>query len=512
MKVLGGLIVLLALPAMVSAADRPNIIVIITDDLGFGDVGCYGSTAIPTPHIDRMCAEGLKMTRCYATASTCTPTRYSMLTGEYAFRQPPRRTSILDGDAPLAIAETQTTVPSVLRAAGYSTHLVGKWHLGIGDGQKPVDFNGYVGPGPLEVGFDHAFYIPATVDRVPCVFIEDHAVHNLDPSDPLEISYKTPIRDEPIARERPDLLKYKGDDQHSDTIINGIGRIGYMKGGKSARWIDEDITDVLVERARATIEAEHDRPFFLLLGTHDPHKPHLPHPRFADKSACGRRGDSIVQTDWLVGQIMQSLKEQGLDDNTLVFFTSDNGPAIHDGYFDGAFDTLGDHKPAGPFRGVKYTVYEGGCRVPGIVRWPGRLEPSETDALFALIDLGPTLATIAGVDSLPSGGFPDAVDQAAVLLGERRDSIRKSLVLQGLGQARAIVSERWKYMPATHAGKPRQKFESPAVEMRFADLPIYEHSLFDIAAEPYESKNVIEEHADVANQLKEELQRVIGQN
>ena len=365
---------------------KPNIVLIITDDLGWGDVGCYGATAIQTPNIDRLAGEGLLFTNGYAPSSTCTPTRYAIMTGEYGWRQSVRKTGILDGDAPLAIEPGSFTLPAMLKQAGYKTALIGKWHLGLGDGQKAVDFNGKIAPGPLEVGFDQAFFIPATVDRVPCVFIENHHVANLDPADPIRISYQGPIADEPAGREHPEMLKYPADKQHSDVVINGISRIGYMTGGQTARWVDEDITDTLVDKAVTFIKQNKEKPFFLYLGTHDPHVPHMPNPRFRGKSESGIRGDSIVQIDWLVGQVMDTLERLDIEDNTLVIFTSDNGPVLFDGYFDGSVESVGDHEPAGGLHGWKYLVYEGGTRVPLIARWPGKIQPDSSDQMFCLVD------------------------------------------------------------------------------------------------------------------------------
>ena len=232
----------------------PNIVIILADDLGYGDPGCYGGSAIPTPNIDRLAASGLRFTQGYAPASTCTPSRYALLSGEYAWRQPAKKTSILAGDEPLALDPGRPTLASFLQGKGYATGLIGKWHLGLGDGSAPVDFNGEIRPGPLEVGFDRAFFIPATVDRVPCVFIENHRVAGLVNGDPISVSYTKRLDQEPVGYEHPELLKYPADRQHADIIINGISRIGSMAGGRAARWVDEDIADLLARHTNAFIE------------------------------------------------------------------------------------------------------------------------------------------------------------------------------------------------------------------------------------------------------------------
>jgi arylsulfatase A-like enzyme len=505
------LLVLYLLAAQSSA--RPNIVLIVTDDLGYGDLGCYGATQIPTPNIDRIAAEGILFTRSYAPASTCTPTRYAIMTGEYSFRQKSRSTTILDGDAPLSIDVGRSTLPEVLRRAGYETALVGKWHLGIGDGKAPVDFNGRIAPGPLEVGFDHAFYIPATVDRVPCVFIEDHSVRKFEPSDPIHISYSQRVGNDLIASEHPERLKYPADQQHSGTIVNGISRIGYMAGGENARWTDEDIADVLANECKVFIERTRSRPFFLLLGTHDPHVPHAPNARFAGKSKCGSRGDSIVQLDWLVGSVMQSIRRSNLDDSTLVIVTSDNGPTVFDGYFDGSVEALGDHHPAGKLHGGKYLAFEGGCRIPLLVRWPGTVKPGTSDQMISLVDLLPSLAKIAGVEKLPTDLGSDSLDVSSALLDSTALSPRDHVVLQGVLNTLAIVRNGWKLI---------QKSSGPSMgdagaganplDHRFHEAYVESDLLFNLLDDPGETMNVIDRYPAKASELEALLQSIVNPN
>jgi hypothetical protein len=280
-------------PAGAGASPRPNIVVIYADDLGYGDVSCYGASGVRTPHIDRLASRGRRFLNAHAPAATCTPSRYALLTGEYAWRR--KGTSILPGDAALIIDPGRATLPSMLRAAGYETAAIGKWHLGLGKGSP--DWNGEIAPGPLDVGFDYSFLIPATGDRVPCVFVEDGRVVGLDPTDPISVSYGAPVGSEPTGRERPDLLKVRPSHGHDQTIVNGISRIGYMSGGRSARWVDEEIADTITAKAVSFIERRRDRPFFLYFATHDIHVPRVPHPRFAGKSGMGPRGDAILELD-----------------------------------------------------------------------------------------------------------------------------------------------------------------------------------------------------------------------
>lgn len=497
------------LPGLASAADRPpNIVIIITDDLGYGDTGCYGGTGAPTPQIDRLAAHGLRFTKGYAPSATCTPSRYSMLTGEYAWRQPPKQTSILDGDAPLAITPGTFTLPSMLKQAGYTTGLIGKWHLGMGDGQTPIDFNGKVAPGPLKIGFDSAFYIPATVDRVPCVFIDNHRVHNLTSTDPIQVSYISRIGTVPVGHEHPELLKYGADRQHADTIMNGISRIGHMSGGKSAHWVDEDIADTLTTRAVDFIANNKAKPFFLCLGTHDPHVPRAPAARFRGKSTTGIRGDSIVQIDWMVGEVMAALEKNGLTHNTLVLFTSDNGPVLFDGYYDGATETIGTHKPAGELRGSKYLRFEGGTRVPFIAHWPGHVPAgATTDQFFSLVDILATTAALTG-QTIPAKAAPDSLNLLDVILGKTPAQPRDNVVEHGIGNVLAIRVGDWKYLPenansATGIGRGADPRDT-----RFAEAVTPEALLFNLATDPGETINLAKKEPAKMAELAARLESI----
>jgi arylsulfatase A-like enzyme len=489
-------------------ATPPNLVVIIADDLGYGDLGCYGGKAIATPNLDRLAREGLRFTHAYAPSATCTPSRYALLTGEYPWRQPPKKTSILDGDAPLALDPSRPTLASFLHAQGYATGLIGKWHLGLGDGVTPVDFNGQIGPGPLEVGFGEAFFIPATVDRVPCVFIEGHRVSRLDPADPIEVSYLKRIGPDPVGHEHPELLKYPADRQHADTIVNGISRIGHMSGGQTARWVDEDIADVLARRAVDFISRHAATPFFLNLGLHDPHVPRMPHPRFRGKSRAGIRGDAILQIDWVVGEVLAALASRGLARNTLVLFTSDNGPVLFDGYHDGAAEANGSHQPAGGLRGWKYLRYEGGTRIPLIARWPGRVPAGQTTAaMFSLHDLFATTASLLD-RPLPPGAGTDGLDLSAVLQGRTPARPRTNIVQHGIGNVLALRSGDWKYIPPnadTASGIGRG---ADPRDQRFAEAAVTEPLLFNLKSDPAEKTNVAARHPAKLAELKSLLESI----
>jgi arylsulfatase A-like enzyme len=392
----------------------PNIIILYADDLGYGDLASYGARGIPTPAMDRLAREGVRFTDAHATAATCTPSRYSLLTGEYGFRS---RAEILPGDAPALIRPDKFTMADMLKGQGYTTGVVGKWHLGLGDGK--VDWNALVTPGPREIGFDYSFLLPSTMDRVPTVYLENQRVVGLDPADPLSVSYQGKIGDRPTGTENPELRRYGADRQHSDTIINGVSRIGYMKGGKAAEWVDEDLHEVVTGKAVDFIRANRDKPFFLFFPLHDPHVPRMPGKRFQGATTMGPRGDSIVQMDWMTGQVIAELERLGLADNTLVIFSSDNGPVLNDGYEDGAAEMLGDHTPAGPLRGGKYSAFEAGARVPTFAWWPGRIKPGVSDALLTQVDLFASLAALAGAP-LAGDVAIDSQNQLPAWLGQSR--------------------------------------------------------------------------------------------
>ena len=475
---------------------RPNIIFIFSDDLGIGDLSCYGATRVATPHIDRLAAQGQRFTNAYATSATSTPSRFGLLTGMYPWRLP--NTQIAPGNSELIIDPECHTLADAMHDAGYVTGAVGKWHLGLG----PVggtDFNVEIRPDARDIGFDYEYLIPATVDRVPCVFVENGRVVGLDPSDPITVNYDHKVGDLPTGSENPELLKLRPSHGHDNTIVNGISRIGWMTGGRSALWVDEGIADTIALKATQFIARHKDEPFFLYMGTNDVHVPRVPHPRFAGKSGLGTRGDVILQLDWTIGEVMRTLDSLGIADNTLLVFTSDNGPAIHDGYQDEAAMRLGGHTPSGIYRGGKYSLYEAGTRVPFIVRWPSCVKPGEQSAVFSQIDVYRSLAALTGV-ALPEGAAPDSRNHLPELLGMGH-SDREYVIEQNRQNTLAIRCGEWKYLEPSD----RQSYEyRKSVELGNSPRP----QLFCISKDPCERHDVAEQYPEIVEELATKLNAV----
>ncbi len=480
---------------LAAVARQPNVVIIYADDIGYGDFSCYGG-AVKTPNVDSLAASGLRFTSGYASSATCTPSRYSLLTGEYAWRK--KGTGILPGDAALIIEPGRPTLPSLLRQAGYHTGAVGKWHLGLGPAGRSLDWNGEIKPGPLEIGFDYCYIMAATGDRVPCVYVENHKVVNLDPADPIQVSYDRPFPGEPTGITQRDSLKMDWSHGHNQAVVNDIGRIGFMKGGAAARWRDEDMADRFTGEALAFIEREKARPFLLYFATHDAHVPHVPHARFAGKSGRGPRGDALVQFDWSVGEVIKKLDALGLAKDTLLMVTSDNGPVLDDGYKDQANELLGNHKPAGPLRGGKYSMFEGGTRIPMIIRWPGRVKPGLSDAIVSQVDFSATFAALAG-QAVRAGALPDSENVLRALLGESPQG-REEVVEHANGLA--LRQGQWKFIPPgqTREGLgPWKQTKIPAPGW-----------LFNLASDPGEQGNVAGEFPDRVRAMSDRLAAIRG--
>ena len=398
------------------APQKPNVIVILADDLGYGDLKCYGAKNVETPHVDKLASEGIRFTNAHTVAATSTPSRYSLLTGEYAWRRPD--TDIAAGDVKMIIRPEQYTMADMFKSAGYATAAIGKWHLGLGDKTGGQDWNAPLPATLGDLGFDYHYIMAATADRVPCVFIENGKVANYDPSDPIEVSYTKNFPGEPTGKDNPELLyNLHPSNGHDMSIVNGISRIGFMKGGGKALWKDENIADSITVHAIDFIKQHKDEPFFMYFATNDVHVPRFPHDRFRGKNPMGLRGDAIAQFDWTVGQLMETLDQLGLTENTLIILSSDNGPVVDDGYKDKAEELLNGHTPSGPWRGNKYSAFEGGTAVPVIVRWPQKIKKTgDSDVLMSQIDWLASLGALINA-RLPKGSAPDSYDRLGNLIG-----------------------------------------------------------------------------------------------
>ena len=488
------------LPVCMIAAEKPNIIVIIADDLGYGDVSCYGATAVRTPAIDQLAQEGVRFTSGYCSASTCTPTRYSLITGNYAFRQ--KGTGIAPPNGPAIIKPGTETLPAILKRAGYATAAIGKWHLGLGD--PAPNWNGELKPGPLDIGFDHCFLLPTTNDRVPQVFVEDRRVKNLDPADPLWVGDKKPSEDHPTGMTHRAMLKLDWSHGHNQTIHNGISRIGFYTGGAKARFRDEDLADAWVQASNQWIEANQHRPFFLYFASQDIHVPRIAHERFQGQSTLGPRGDCILQLDWCVSELMKTLDRHGLAENTLIVFCSDNGPVLDDGYKDDAVEKLGNHKPARPIRGGKYSVWEGGTRTPFITRWKGRIAPGVSDEIVCTIDLAASMSALTG--QTPSAdGCVDSWNVLNALLGMPGAKGRSSLLQQDNGSGNyGLRAGPWKLVRLEKRGKPQA-----VVSQDDPPLPMAQHTLYNLDNDPGERTDVSAAHPEVLRRLISQLDSLI---
>lgn len=482
--------------ACAQSVEKPNIIIIYADDLGYGDVSCYGATQLSTPNIDRLAKQGLRFTNAHCTSATSTPSRYSLLTGEYAWRR--KGTNVLPGDASAIIQPDRTTIASVMKNAGYTTGVVGKWHLGLGPQGGP-EWNGEIKPGPVDLGFDYNFIIPATGDRVPCVFVENRRVVGLDPNDPISVSYIEKIGTWPTGKENPELLKMHPSHGHDMTIVNGISRIGFMTGGKSALWVDENIADVITGKAVKFIESNKDSPFFLYFSTHDIHVPRVPNQRFAGKSGMGPRGDAILEFDWSVGEIIKTIQNLKLKKKTIIIVTSDNGPVVDDGYKDEAVEKLGNHKPAGPLRGGKYSAFDGGTRVIFIVNWKGKIKPGTSEALFSQVDLMASFAKLTG-QTLANGVGPDSQNHLDVITGKSKTN-RDWIVEHASNGRLSIVKGDWKFI---EPGPGIKVQANTKIETGNDPLP----QLYNLKTDLGEKNNVAAENPAIVIELTDLLRSI----
>lgn len=470
--------------AMAAVPSAPNVVIILADDVGYGDLSCYGAKLVQTPQLDSIAKHGIRFTDAHSPSTVCTPTRYSLLTGRHAMRNN-KAHQVISGVAPCVIEPNVATLPQKFREAGYRTGVVGKWHLGLGSGPGPTDYSKPIDRGPNQIGFDYSFILPATGDRVPCVYLENGTIVGDDPRDPVQASYGKKIGDEPTGKDHPELLKVKLRVGHDGTIVNGVSRIGFMTGGKRARWVDEDMADTFADKAVGFIRQNRSHPFFLYLATHDVHAPQLPNKRFEGQSSCGLRGDTLRELDWTVGKVLSALRQEGVEKNTLLIFTSDNGGVENDGY-DDSREQLNGHRVNGDLRGEKYSPYEGGHRVPFLVQWPASLKGNLTSpALINQIDIFRSLAEVVGY-SVGVGEGIDSRGLSGALLG-RKPAGREQMLIHISAQESAWRSGSWVYIPTKAGGE-----------------------LFDLEKDPSQKRNLAVEYPYTLRKLKAEHEAYVA--
>jgi arylsulfatase A-like enzyme len=471
----------LAVPAIGAAAGDPrdpppNVVLILADDLGYGDVGAYGAAKPRTPNIDRIAREGMRFTDAHSPASVCTPVRYAVLSGREYWRA--RTWAQGEWDGRLLLGPEHPNLPRLLGSSGYRTACVGKWHLGFGDGA--VDWNGRIEPGPVEAGCDYFFGLLVSNNIPPYVFVENHHVVGLDPADPLVVKPSTPGKNDQTA-----------------------------SGGKSAQFRQQDVATELTRRAVAFIGENAARPFFLYFPITNVHGPVRPHPRFRGTSGCGAYCDAIHELDWAVGEILGALDERGLAERTIVIFTSDNGPVLYR-------DVLAaGHVSSGDLLGQKTDVWEGGHRVPFLARWPGRIPSGAvSDELVALTDL---FATILGLleRPMPAGAAPDSLNLAPVLLGHAgARSPRLDFMMKGTHGV-ALRHGPWWFYPAQGSGGAttqntgdwwlhlpdlgRATNDYDAAGVLLPDAP--PGQLFDIESDPQQRTNLYGARPDIVEEM-----------
>lgn len=482
------------------ASELPNIVVILADDVGYGDLGCYGNVHVPTPNLDRLAVEGRRFTDAHSASSVCTPSRFALLTGEYPCRQNLWGPAI--SETPLLIDPSRTTIASLLASRGYATACIGKWHLGFGSrnqgGRSGPDWNGELTPGPLELGFDHYFGLPIVNSCPPYVWVKDRRVAGLDPTDPI-----TP-----------------GGAQYAEPFPEkGLGKIG---GGRAAHeaYRDREAGAVLVARSQEWMRAHRNGPFFLYLATTHIHHPFTPADRFIGSTSIGRYGDFLAELDWMVGKLLDEVDELGLRNNTLIIFSSDNGGMLNQG---GQDAWKAGHRMNGDLLGFKFDAWEGGHRIPFIARWPTKIPAgTSSNQLICLVDLLPTFASLTATP-LPPGAGPDGVDILPALVGDPPSPLREELVISPSSPKHlSIRSGRWMYIdgqggggftgtkPGDHAlGGPAALAFTGELNSDVIDGMLRPDAspaqLYDLEADPRQASNVIREHPEVARRLQERL-------
>ncbi len=386
-------------------SDKPNVILINADDLGYGDLGVYGAKRVHTPNINKLAAQGKRFTDAHSVSAVCTPSRYALITGEYPLRSNNLSSAIFDRDS-LIIDQEKLTIADVFKEQGYATACVGKWHLGFGE-TRPVNWNGELKPGPLELGFDYYFGVPVLNSHPPFVYVENHRVVGLEEDDPF------------VWGEEAETAPYPEKWNKWNQKIGGAKKAHKI-------YVDSLVGTTLKDTAIAFIEKHKTEPFFLYFATTNIHHPFTPAKRFLGSSDAGRYGDFIEELDWMIGEIMEKLDEEGLADNTLLIVTSDNGGMLNMG---GQDAYAMDHKLNGNLLGFKFDAWEGGHRVPFIARWPGKIEAGTVSTqLLGNVDMLGTFAALFQRDLQPEEGR-DSFNMLPALVGDPNENIRENLMI-----------------------------------------------------------------------------------
>lgn len=415
------------------AASTPNVVFIFADDVGYGDLGCYGATKVQTPNIDKLAKQGRRFTDAHSASAVCTPSRYGLLTGQYPFRGNGGKGiwGPCSHFQPLLIDTNKLTLAQLFKNKGYRTSAVGKWHLGFGN--EKTDWNEPLRPGPLELGFDYYFGVPKVNSGFPYVYVENDGIVGYEPSDP--ITFKQPF-------------------SKTTTYPSEAGRKTPNKVGGAAKahalYDDEKTGMLLTEKAVTWIDKNNDDPFFLFFAPTNIHHPFTPAPQFKGTSQCGLYGDFIHELDWMVGELVNCLDENGLTDNTLIIMTSDNGGMFNRGGQDAFAD---GHRQNGDLLGFKFGIWEGGQRVPFIAKWPGQISASSvSDQLISSIDMLATFAALTEQE-VSADQLVDSINVLSALTDDAESPIRDSLVLVPRSPTHVSIRKgKWMYIPAQGSG------------------------------------------------------------
>ncbi len=454
-----------------ASSDRPNIVVILADDYGYGSAACFGAPGLKTPNLDRLAREGRRFTHAYAPGSVCSPTRYGLMTGRYYWRTPIKDGQVLPGNSPLHIETTRPTLASVCKGQGYRTAAFGKWHLGMGTTTK-TDWNVSLKPGPLDIGFDYFFGLGSNPWSGPHAFIENGQVLGHIPGQPI--------------------------------LVEGDGRENNRSTGISVPWQENTIMQTLTGKVVGWLEKQKaTEPFFLYFAPNAVHEPVAPNPKFTG-SPYGRYGDFVQELDWSVGEVLAALDRLKVADNTLLVFTSDNGGVVAAGNASATAAINAGLAINGALKGGKHSEWEGGFREPFIVRWPGKVAPGTTsEQVIGLTDMVATFAAILKAP-LPKGAAEDSLDVSRAFTEAKPGApVREHVILQAASSVYAIRMGDWKLVE--RVGAPKFEPRNAKKAAKKAKAAGGHDELYNLKADPAETKDVSAENPALVTQLKQAL-------